>query len=386
MSLPAGLTFLCSEAFAGTGLTSMVIPEGVTQISGGVFENCTSLKSVKMSANVERISGRAFVNCSALESLGIPVDLEVIEENAVSGCPSLKSLTFGDVVTSTAWGDDWRLFADCPNLTVRVVRGSKIHAYCMNFDIPHVVYASSLAGCTVDGIVDKTYTGSKLKQSLKISLGSDKLKEGTDYKVAYSGNVNVGTATMVITGIGNYVGKLEKTFRIEPADISKCKVKLSKTSMVYAAKYLEPSVTVTFKGKKVASSNYEVSYAYNMYVGTARVTVSGTGNLINSRQLTFFIVPKATKLKKVKALSQGFQATWKENTVQTSGYQLQYSLKKNFKSSKKINIQYANSKTCTVKNLKGAKTYYVRIRCYNQVDGKMYYSAWSKAVTVKTKK
>lgn len=44
------------------------------------------------------------------------------------------------------------------------------------------------------------------------------LTEGTDYTVAYSNNVNAGTATVAITGIGDYTGKTEKTFSISKAD------------------------------------------------------------------------------------------------------------------------------------------------------------------------
>lgn len=40
------------------------------------------------------------------------------------------------------------------------------------------------------------------------------LQEGTDYEVQYSNNVNVGTASVTVTGRGNYQGQVTKTFQI----------------------------------------------------------------------------------------------------------------------------------------------------------------------------
>lgn len=58
-----------------------------------------------------------------------------------------------------------------------------------------------------------------------ISKNKEPLSEGTDYECEYYNNVNVGTATLVIKGIGNYCGRIEKTFKVTPYDIgadSKC--------------------------------------------------------------------------------------------------------------------------------------------------------------------
>ena len=61
-----------------------------------------------------------------------------------------------------------------------------------------------------------TYTGKAIIPSFSISYNGQKLTEGTDYRVAYRNNVNAGTATMNITGIGLYNGSsVSKTFTIE---------------------------------------------------------------------------------------------------------------------------------------------------------------------------
>ena len=69
--------------------------------------------------------------------------------------------------------------------------------------------AVSASMFTVD-TSDATYTGSAVTGR----VSSKDLKEGTDYTVAYSDNVNAGTAKVVITGKGNYTGTLSYTFKI----------------------------------------------------------------------------------------------------------------------------------------------------------------------------
>ncbi|MBR3042858.1 MAG: hypothetical protein IKH94_09310, partial [Eubacterium sp.] len=66
------------------------------------------------------------------------------------------------------------------------------------------------------GTKEFAYTGKALRTGVKVSIGDKVLVKGTDYTVAYSDNVAVGTAKVTITGIGNYKGSLTKTYKIVP--------------------------------------------------------------------------------------------------------------------------------------------------------------------------
>lgn len=96
-----------------------------------------------------------------------------------------------------------------------------------------------------------------------------------------------------------------------------------------------------------------------------------------------------TSISKLSAKKKSFKTQWKKANGVT-GYEIQYSLKKNMKSSKKIIIKNAASTSKTIKKLKAKKKYYVRIRTYKTVNingtNKTYYGKWSSKKTVKTKK
>ena len=63
-------------------------------------------------------------------------------------------------------------------------------------------------------ISNKTYTGSAIKPAPVVKDGTRTLKAGTDYTVSYKNNTALGTATITITGKGNYSGSRSVTFKI----------------------------------------------------------------------------------------------------------------------------------------------------------------------------
>lgn len=164
-------------------------------------------------------------------------------------------------------------------------------------------------------------------------------------------------------------------------------VKLSKTSYTYDGNAKKPTVTVTdVKGNTVLSKYYTVKYSENKAAGKATAYITFKGNYSGTVQKSFSIKPNGTKLSTVSAKSKGMAITWKAQTTQVTGYQIQIATNSQFTSNAKT---YAvSNKTTTSKSisgLKAKKTYFVRIRTYKTVDGKKYYSSWSETKTATTK-
>lgn len=93
VTLPESLTTLGSEAFAGcSNLKSVILPNSLETIEGGLFSNCRNLESVKIPNTVTSIKHRAFQNCRNLESIIIPSSVNSIGISAFSGCKALKDI------------------------------------------------------------------------------------------------------------------------------------------------------------------------------------------------------------------------------------------------------------------------------------------------------
>ena len=245
----------------------------------------------------------------------------------------------------------------------------------------------SLNEAEISNIKNKTYTGKSLTQSPVVIYDYETLKEGTDYVLSYKNNVNAGTATVLITGKGDYADTVTKTFTIVPASIAKASVSGIKTK-TYTGRALSQKPVLKLGKKTLAEgTDYTVSYQNNKAVGKAVMVMKGKGNHTGAVRKTFIILPKKTSLQKLTAGTETFKATWtKLKPAAASGYQIQYSLKKNFKSGKKtVTIKGYKNNTRIIKKLKVKKRYYVRIRTYKKVGKVTYYSGWSKTQSVRTK-
>ena len=73
---------------------------------------------------------------------------------------------------------------------------------------------------TTGTIADFEYTGQAQTPTLEVKDGTTVLTQDTDYILSYADNTNVGTATVTITGIGNYSGDREINFTIVPKNIN----------------------------------------------------------------------------------------------------------------------------------------------------------------------
>ena len=75
------------------------------------------------------------------------------------------------------------------------------------------------------------YTGEEKTPQISIQKNSIELMKDVDFKVSYSDNLNVGTATITIIGMGNYTGKIVKNFEIKKAD-QILKISVSKNNLL----------------------------------------------------------------------------------------------------------------------------------------------------------
>ena len=176
--------------------------------------------------------------------------------------------------------------------------------------------------------------------------------------------------------------------KIENIDKTKSNtITLSKTAFTYNKKVQKPTITVKGSdGKEITASNYTVTYSNknSKKIGEYKVTITFKGNYEGTKTFTYKINPKGTSLKKLTKGRKQFKATWKAQKKETTGYELQYATNKKFTSGKKkVTIKKNKTTSSTVKKLKTKKKYYVRIRTYKTVNGKKFYSGWSKVLNVK---
>lgn len=91
-----------------------------------------------------------------------------------------------------------------------------------------------------------TYNGKEHKPVItSVSYNWEPLTLGKDYTITYKDNINAGTGRVIISGIGNYKGSTERTFRIYEADISKARGTVSQGKGA-DGKYGSPVLTLYY--------------------------------------------------------------------------------------------------------------------------------------------
>ena len=227
------------------------------------------------------------------------------------------------------------------------------------------------------------YDGTYKKPAATVTFGGKVLQEGKDYTISYRNNLNVGVTTVIATGMGDYTGYTSKNFTITKRAMTGGTVSVA-SSVSFTGSNITPSVTVKVAGRTLTNgTDYTVSYSNNKNVGKATVKITGKGNYSGSLSAKFDIVPAKQQIQKLETKYKGFYIDWAQKGSAT-GYDVEYSVKANMSGTVSKHLKANKPDTLTISGLSGDKTYYVRVRSYTNVNGKVYYGAWSDVKSIKT--
>lgn len=244
VNLAEGLEQLDSCAFKGcTGLTTIRLPDTVTELGwNGVFEGCTNLETVVLSKNIPQIGENCFRGCERLTHLELPNLLTYIGDFAFYGCTGLKSITIDSPGCSMS-------MACLPEgITVYGYEGTAVQEYAEIYELTFV----SLGSPTIDKYPISIRTSgydTYCQMELEPPVTIEGLTLGEDYTVSYKNNLNAGTGTVIITGLGSIGGSVEREFTIQPLDFgtsysSNVIIQLSKGSYPYTGQVIVPELEV----------------------------------------------------------------------------------------------------------------------------------------------
>ncbi len=425
-------------------LVDLNIKENVTEIGDNAFADSKNLKNIYFYGNCPKLGNDIFKNVTATVyypyidktwSLDILQDyggtITWIPWDPETKSPAKRSLDLCDVkVTGQTYVYDRT--EKTPEITI--MDGN----YTLQKDTDYTVkYSNNIhAGnaeleITGAGNYGGTYkTGFLIEQAspnLKFARKTRTVKYGTkpflcalsekttDGTITYSssnpkvatvdpstGKITIkGGGTAVITAYAakgtNYTsGSTSCTIKVTKRSNT---IKASNIRRTWYAKARKVNINAKVYGKaplKYSSNSKYVKVDKNgkitiaaKFTGSAKITIRSSataGYYAASKSITVTVNPVGTTLTNAKNLTgRKAQITWKRNSNVT-GYEIQYSVNKNFRSSGKKTVQKASATKYTLTKLQKNKTYYVRIRTYKKAGTKKYYSSWSKVKAVRIRK
>ncbi len=380
-------------------LTDITIPEKVTSIGCKAFDRCRSLKSIKIPKGVVCIVSEVFNGCSSLSNVTIPESVTNIWGYAFNKCSSLRSITIPENVTKISWN----AFSECSNLTIHSTDRAYAHTYAIEKNIKWSGLKPKAISSTKGKLSTTAYTynGTSKTPSVTITDNGKTLKKNTDYIVSYKNNNSIGTATVTVTGKGNYTGTKTLTFKINPAKTTSFKqsatytttsIKMSWAKVTGAAGYeiyrsdeksgtykLIKTVTTnscTNSGLKAGSKYYYKVRAYKTVNGKK---VYGVYSDVKS----MITKPSTPSNASATAGSRQAKISWGKSSG-ANGYEVYMSTSKNG-TYQKIKAANSSATSYTKTGLKKGQKYYFKVRAYKTTGtGIKVYSGWSsiKFVTV----
>lgn len=226
------------------------------------------------------------------------------------------------------------------------------------------------------------YSGAAVEPAVTVEGLNEK-----DYTVSYSDNTNAGTASVTVSGTGDYSGSRKVKFEIKPCSLEDCSISKPQ-SLTYTGEKLTQKLTVKHGDIVLAEDmDYTVSYSNNVYPGTAEMTITGKGNYTGSVKLEFDItVRDLAAPSSVKADLSGYNAvkvSW-SRVDGASGYKVYY---RESGSSKWQTAGTTAALNLTKSNLTAGKQYIFKVNPYQIVKGTVYddtsYKASSGVYTLK---
>ncbi|MDO4797638.1 MAG: BspA family leucine-rich repeat surface protein [Coriobacteriales bacterium] len=248
----------------------------MTIAGAGNFEGTLTQEFTIEKATLSEVTGAEIVPITDKTYTGSAIEPNVVV--TVNG----KTLTKGtDFKVASAEGTD-RINVGTVEFTVTGI-GNYKETLSGSFNI----VPRSIESATVTGIGATTYTGAALEPAPTVKMGETPLAKDTDYEVAYANNTDAGTATVTITGKGNYTGSKTVELTIAPATVDSVEVAVAK----YTGEAVTPQLTVKAGGLILGEDDYDVAFSNNTNAGTASVAVTGKGNFKGNKSVTFTIAP-----------------------------------------------------------------------------------------------
>ena len=234
--------------------------------------SAASVKTVSISGDISGIGNNALAKLENLTEVQMNDKVLSIGERAFSGDVKLGYITIP--ATTANIGKD-AFAGHMENFYIKGSFHSKAEEYAAGNSIRFVpASTTSIATADISGIpASAAYTGAEIRPEVTVKINLTTLKIFDDYKVTYTNNTNVGTASVTIEGVGAYNGTVLKTFSIVGASIQGAQI-TGFINKVYDGSPKTQDISVILNGKTLSlNADYTISYAINVNGVEYNVTV-----------------------------------------------------------------------------------------------------------------
>ena len=301
---------ISNQTYTGLALTpAIVVKDGANTLILGTDYTVAYSNNTNVGTSTVTITGMGVYTGTKTQTFAIvakavsTLTIDPIANQTYTGSAITPPVIVKDGATTLTLGTDYSVaYSNNTNVGTATVTVTGMGVYTGTKPQTFAIVAKAVSTLTIDPIANQTYTGSAITPPVIVKDGATTLTLGTDYSVAYSNNTNVGTATVTITGVGNYTGTKTQTFAITSKPVISLTI-APIADQTYTGSALTPALVVKDGATTLTQgTDYSVAYSNNTNVGTATVTITGIGIYVGSKTQTFAIVAKAASTLSIDAI------------------------------------------------------------------------------------
>lgn len=275
-----------------------------TNDSEAVVQNCYNVGSLAADAE----TGATYMGGIAGKAEGIVANSYSAEESAEMNFGSMNGIEKG----CKAWPEN-EMQTDAFLDQLNANRGDNEQwleweirtGEGINYPLP--VKRVNLGDCEISpASTEQVYDGTAKEPPINITYDGKTLTNGKDYRLVYRNNINVGTASVEVEGLGRYMDSVACTFEIVCADLAQCTVTLSENSFEYDGEAKQPKVTVAGKNNLTEGRDYTISWQTNVKPGKGKAILTGKGNYTGTVTREFTI----QKASQILSYTKSYKKTW----------------------------------------------------------------------------
>lgn len=415
VKLPSNLKSLGQQAFFNcSSLTKIVIPDSVNFIDAGVFGDCKSLSYAYIGRDVNDkfylFSDGIFAGCESLENIQVSEDHDIFK--SVDGVLMTKDGRILVQYPSGKKDENYKTLEGVVSIQQNAVVNNKyIKSFicsdgledvgAINFimcdSLTYLEFPSTLTIC------EETFTFAQINRIVNKSNTPITLSDYT-----FAGEDSYGHSSTCYRywkslSTGNVIKVLKNDTAeayypvIAIAAPDHCEIKVGERKQIEVQ--CIPKKTNESDFNMVSNDNSIATVSDGCIVGvnngTTKVIVTSTINssvnkviIVNVKAVNITPTDNAPSIPNVKAIVSSEKGVIKINWGRVSninGYQIVYSTSSSFSSDKITKIIGSKELSKNITGLKSKKMYYIKMRAYKVVNGKKYYSSYSKVMSIKVK-
>ena len=184
----------------------------------GNYKFTVELNTAVKNYKIDTVTGALVVNPKSIAAPSVTINNPT--DKTYTGSPCVQGVSVKDSEAKLTFDDISVTYENNINVGTATIIYTGKNNYTGEIRKNFKITEASITDDMIANIPSVTYNTKAHTPDVTVTFEGSTLEAGKDYDVAYTNNINAGTATVTVTGKGNFTGTASKTFTINKAGLT----------------------------------------------------------------------------------------------------------------------------------------------------------------------